>query len=257
MLYNILMAQDSEFTETYDFGYDRIYDADEIAQLVIWPLVHHLNGEDWFQASIEKAQPLNRPRRGTYAGKIYDLSINASTESFPARDVYEIPSEHGLKGDTPVPHFLAALAVEQIIDAPDNSNMLRTAREIISQMSAEDEEGSNIVEGFDDIPLDEWLNKSTDMLTMKRGIRYTCHQTGMSEAEIYRVVQDPYGRLELPIWSHEADKQGEQQWLRQHDLAIIEAACVIFDAPQALLQTIKSIQKNPSDTPPIRAVQAD
>lgn len=215
------MATEPGEMPTFDFGPERAYNAELIAEQVVWPLVNkHCDG-DWRQESEDK-DVLTFSKRKMHQGRMLYVELAADCEKLYIDD------------DQPEVIRTAMLYLEEVAIEPGRTILLEAARIAFS-------EGTHESAGFD-----EWLWPDGDEshFVVKKCAAYLFDTDGDWDAKPYRRVEGPNRQLSVPLSKAEESLVAEDK-LALHDVEAIEAGCFVLNAPKAIIKAIQNVKDRP------------
>ena len=215
-----------ESNEVFDFGPERMYNPSLLAETVIWPLVDTLWRGNWREES-QDGYAFQFPKQGSYKGRTLEVQLEADCDDYQAVD--DLPEKIVRS---------ATLYIEEASTDVNRKIILEAAR-VAAQESSE---------YFDDDDDEDepcaWPEGGDDDLVVMKGALYSFDTEGDWFVELYRAVQGPEQRLNVPLCEAEKDASLEGR-LRLFDIENIEAGCYILNSPRAVMKAIEKIKGRP------------
>jgi hypothetical protein len=209
----------------FNFGPERIYSPQLVAEKVMWPLVAGVWGGDWLKDS-EDGFELVFPKKGVHSGRLLSVQIDADYDEF--NDIY---------GEKSGIHS-ATLSVEETASGDRSKFLLRAAKTAMENY-IEDEDHDD-----EDNGLFLWPEGDEDDFVIIEGVMYSFDTDGDWYTELYRGIKGPEQRLNLPTASAAEDISGQRK-LYSHDLETIETGCLVLKASNTIMKAIEEIKAAP------------
>jgi len=225
----------------FDFGPERTYDAQTVAQKVVWPYVDSVARaafgiQDWREDS-QGNDKLTIERDGMHAGNTVHVEIAARCYE---EDDPEDPEE---PGEEPIRFVEINVGIKADEESRDVLlGIARLAFEDFADLSPEEE-------------APEWPEGDDDELMVINGRAHSFYDTGEWDCSAFRRVEGARSSVDVPLCEGEEllyvfDNDAEQDDdtkipMRLSDIEDLELALAVLDAPRAIRSALAAIKSNP------------
>jgi hypothetical protein len=212
-------------TPQFDFGPEKSYNPEMVAEQVVWPLVDYLWRGDWRVAS-QVGDELHIPKHGKHGDKILDVALEA--------DCDEWTDDKGQKRI----NYGASLSIEEVTTNLSRDIALQAAKIAMTEFVDENDEDNEEDES------ELWPEGDEKDFIVRKGASYFFESDGYWNLELYRSIEGPQQRVTVGMLDTELEGVSLDKLL-YHDIEAIEACCIVMNAPVAIKKALEVIKAKP------------